>query len=263
MLTEEQIKHNLGRGKDLRGEKFNKLTPLFPLEKRIKKFIVWHCKCDCGQECDVIGSHLISGHTKSCGCIAIEHIQKQGQKKFIDLTGQIFGRLAVIKRVEDYITSNNNHYIQYLCQCNCENHTLIKVIGSNLKNGNTSSCGCIGQSKGEYIIGKILSDNNIFYEKQKIFKECKFLDTQYYARFDFWVENKYIIEFDGEQHFSYKNNENSWNNKKNFEETKKRDDFKNQWCKEHNIPLIRIPYTHLNNLCLNDLILETSKFIIL
>ena len=71
------------------------------------------------------------------------------------------------------------------------------------------------------------------------------------------------INRNGEQHFSYKNNENSWNNKKNFEETKKRDDFKNQWCKENNIPLIRIPYTHLNNLCLNDLILETSKFIIL
>ena len=37
--------------------------------------------------------------------------------------------------------------------------------------------------------------------------------------------------------------------------------IKNQWCKDNNIPLIRIPYTHLNNLCIEDLILETSKFI--
>ena len=41
-----------------------------------------------------------------------------------------------------------------------------------------------------------------------------------------------------------------------------RDTYKNQWCKENNIPLIRIPYTHLNDLCLEDLLLETSKFII-
>jgi len=38
--------------------------------------------------------------------------------------------------------------------------------------------------------------------------------------------------------------------------------IKNQWCKNNNIPLIRIPYTHLQNLCLEDLQLETSKFII-
>ena len=33
-------------------------------------------------------------------------------------------------------------------------------------------------------------------------------------------------------------------------------------CKENNIPLIRIPYTHLNKLCLEDLLLETSNFIV-
>jgi hypothetical protein len=36
--------------------------------------------------------------------------------------------------------------------------------------------------------------------------------------------------------------------------------IKNQWCKENNIPLIRIPYTHLKDLSIEDLILETSKF---
>ena len=34
------------------------------------------------------------------------------------------------------------------------------------------------------------------------------------------------------------------------------------YAKEHNIPLIRIPYTRLNDLCLEDLLLETSTFII-
>ena len=34
--------------------------------------------------------------------------------------------------------------------------------------------------------------------------------------------------------------------------------FKNIWCKKNNIPLIRIPYTKLNNLKLEDLLLDTS-----
>lgn len=43
---------------------------------------------------------------------------------------------------------------------------------------------------------------------------------------------------------------------------KELDEYKNQWCKENNIPLIRIPYIHLNDLCIEDLLLETTNFLI-
>ena len=29
---------------------------------------VWHCKCDCGNECDVVGKFLKNGDVTSCGC---------------------------------------------------------------------------------------------------------------------------------------------------------------------------------------------------
>ena len=45
-------------------------------------------------------------------------------------------------------------------------------------------------------------------------------------------------------------------------ENQQRDIFKNNWCLENNIPLIRIPYTHLNNLCIEDLLLQSSKYLI-
>ena len=51
-------------------------------------------------------------------------------------------------------------------------------------------------------------------------------------------------------------------NKKSYLKTKELDEYKNQWCKENNIPLIRISYTHLNDLCIEDLLLETTKFLI-
>jgi hypothetical protein len=42
----------------------------------------------------------------------------------------------------------------------------------------------------------------------------------------------------------------------------KRDMEKNQYCYTHNIPIIRIPFTHYNKLNIEDLILETTSFLI-
>ena len=59
-----------------------------------------------------------------------------GRKK-IDLSaGQHFGRLIVICEDE----SAKNGEAKWKCQCDCGNIT--SVLGSNLRNGNTKSCGC-------------------------------------------------------------------------------------------------------------------------
>ena len=39
-----------------------------------------------------------------------------------------------------------------------------------------------------------------------------------------------------------------------------RDNYKTQWCKENNIPLIRIPYTAYETLSTKDLLLTTTKY---
>ena len=77
--------------------------------------------------------------------------------------------------------------------------------------------------------------------------------------FDVYVikgnREQYLIEYDGRQHFE------GWSSsEENLKIQKERDNYKNQWCKENNIPLIRIPYTHLDNLCIEDLLLETTQF---
>lgn len=38
----------------------------------------WNCICDCGAKTSVITSKLTSGHTKSCGCLAIEVRRNNG-----------------------------------------------------------------------------------------------------------------------------------------------------------------------------------------
>lgn len=65
--------------------------------------------------------------------------------KFIDLTGQKFGRLTVIERVEDYISPSGYKKIRWLCQCECGNTTAVEA--SSLRTGHVKSCGCIVNNK--------------------------------------------------------------------------------------------------------------------
>lgn len=53
---------------DMTGQKFGKLTVIKRIGSR-SKHSLWLCKCDCGKFCEVIRDSLISGNTKSCGCI--------------------------------------------------------------------------------------------------------------------------------------------------------------------------------------------------
>ena len=52
------------------------------------------------------------------------------------------------------------------------------------------------------------------------------------------------------------------NNGEALEDRQYRDNLKNQYCKEHNIPLIRLDYTMYNKITLEDLMIETSNFIL-
>lgn len=56
--------------------------------------------------------------------------------KFIDLTGQRFGRLTVLERMEN----GENRSARWLCRCDCGNQKI--VVGSALRAGKTVSCGC-------------------------------------------------------------------------------------------------------------------------
>ena len=247
-MTEEEIQKNLGRGKDIRNYKFGKLTPLYPLSERKSGQIVWHCKCDCGNEYNVLRQSLINGKTKSCGCL------QQIENKMKNLSNQKFGKLTAISPIGQ---RESDRKVIWNCRCDCGN--IINVVSSDLIRGHVSSCGCLNQSRGEFLISKILTDNNITFQTEYTFETCVFADSQRKARFDFYVNNEYIIEFDGKQHFEpskFFGGENA------LQKNQEHDNYKNQWCKDNNISIIRIPYTHLKNLCLEDLLLETSKFII-
>lgn len=115
---------------------------------------------------------------------------------FKDLTGQVFDRLTVIKRVDDYISPKGQRKVQWLCRCDCGNERL--VVSGDLTNGNTKSCGCLAinnlieRSKkyneyildGEYGIG-LTSDGSEFWfdleDYEKIKDYCWSYNSQGYV----------------------------------------------------------------------------------
>lgn len=58
--------------RDLKGQKFGRLTVISLTEKRNFYHVVWLCRCDCGNFREVVGNNLKSGQTKSCGCLHAE-----------------------------------------------------------------------------------------------------------------------------------------------------------------------------------------------
>ena len=61
-----------GRPNDLAGKRFGRLTALNFTRKEKNRHYFWNCECDCGNKIFVESSHLINGHTQSCGCIKKE-----------------------------------------------------------------------------------------------------------------------------------------------------------------------------------------------
>lgn len=211
------------------------------------KHKTWLCKCDCGNLVDVVGTSLRKGLTKSCGCLHKELISQHWEDKILN---RDYPNLKVLKRID-----STNEMSNWLCQCKFCNNTFI-LPTSRLQT--SQGCGCQTTSSGVRKILDLLNKNNISYTTEKTFNTCIFPKTNRKARFDFWVNNQYLIEFDGLQHFKANG---GWSNEEALKETQKRDNFKNQWCKKNNIPLIRIPYWQENNLTIKDLLLETTNFL--
>lgn len=60
-----------------------------------------------------------------------------------DLTGEVFGRLTVIKESNKHIFPSGQKTRVWECVCECGNLGVIKVIQRSLTSGRSTSCGCL------------------------------------------------------------------------------------------------------------------------
>lgn len=68
-------------GKDLTGQRFGHLTVLEKTNERYYGYVVWKCKCDCGN-ITYVPMHNLSYNkgVKSCGCVLKENLSSWGSK---------------------------------------------------------------------------------------------------------------------------------------------------------------------------------------
>lgn len=69
----------MGLFRNIKDQRFGKLVA-FEVEGKEDHYILWICKCDCGKVTVVRSKNLISGNTKSCGCLRKEIVKEMGTK---------------------------------------------------------------------------------------------------------------------------------------------------------------------------------------
>lgn len=116
---------------DLTGKRFGRLEVIGRTEAARGEKPKWHCRCDCGATCIVLGSGLKKG-TSSCGCL---HAAREPAP-----VGRRFGSWTVVGQPETRGTRN-----LWLCRCACG--TERPVDRAHLVRGASSSCGCASAAK--------------------------------------------------------------------------------------------------------------------
>ena len=223
-----------------------------PTSKQHSTF--WFCKCGlCNEIYSVSRDGLVNGKSSCCNHCKGKKIkltqEKRGITKHVVNINDKFGYLTALSTPYDKKDrAGKGSYI--LCKCICGKEVEVAKKHLFATDGRTISCGCASQSSGEIKITQLLVEANIDFQTQYRIKEFNILSP-----FDFAIfkENQFLglIEYDGEQHFEAIE---LWGGEEQLKIQQERDERKNQWCKENNIRLIRIPYTEYDNLTIGYLL---------
>ena len=68
--------------RNLRGSRFGRLTVVRETNRRTTGGqVIWLCRCDCGQEREVVSTNLTTGNTQSCGYLQREVSRKPNHQR--------------------------------------------------------------------------------------------------------------------------------------------------------------------------------------
>ena len=84
---------------DLTGRVFDRLQVIAKADRRGRNgSLYWHCRCRCGKEFAVSSKHLLSGNTRSCGCLSAEMLAKRSFKHGLSYTKEYQVNVGRIRR---------------------------------------------------------------------------------------------------------------------------------------------------------------------
>ena len=241
---------------DLVGQTFNRLTVIKLSDKKKGTTYLWECECSCGNKDIVYATtyQLTHNKKKSCGCLHTEQRSALGKSKKKHCVGDVIGHYKLLADTGKRIGGK----VVWLCECLlCGRDKEIASYNMRYNGKDMPLCDCEEtHSRGENKIIQIFNDNNIYYQREYSFEDLKSNGKK--LRFDFRLEDGTLIEYDGIQHYQMKNTGFG----EDTNEIVRRDALKNKYCLANHLTLIRIPYTHFEDLSLQDLLPDTSTFIV-
>lgn len=200
---------------------------------------------------------VIEKNTGYRGFVNCNYVNKQ--KKMI-VFSLFTNKKNLVYNLNQYANNNNikTHVIRLFdddklrtqaIECKCECGDIYITTYKSFLNQKWACDKCSQKiSKNEIILKNFLEESNIDYIYEYSINSCKDVLP---LKFDFYLKKyKVLIEVDGGHHFQPVNFGGNMDEKTlylRYLNYQKRDKIKDEFCKENNIPLLRIKYTEFNN----------------
>lgn len=193
----------------------------------------------CGNEWEASPTHLHQGRgCPKCRMLNLHNQFAKTEKAFISEMQSIDPTIEIIG---DYY----NSHTKIKCRCRKCGNEWLSLPNNLLKKRGCSNCSA---SKGERQISYWLDYHDIKYYTEYHFEDCKYHRS---LPFDFYLPDLNIcIEYDGIQHYQpvQFGNMTKVDAQEAFKQCQIRDQIKNNYCKNNNITLYRIPYWDYDNI---------------
>lgn len=194
--------------------------------------------CDrCQQESEVYLKDITNNFFSCRHCGKMARMTKQDFQKWFDL---YYKDKFIILNPNEYVNTKSRLHIK------CKDCGFIfNPTVTSLKRSKKVLCPKCrqGKSRPELYISDWLTKNNIEFDSEVNFKWL----PNHYLRYDFVIfEHKLIIEYDGEQHYSFIPHFHK--TEECFKKLQDNDKIKDKLAIENGFSILRIPYTYNNKI---------------
>ena len=183
------------------------------------------------------GNHMKGYDCPKCSRLKQYEKMKKPQEQFISDARNVHGDYYDYSLVEYHGCFKKVKII-------CPKHGLFEQTPATHLQG--SGCPACRKSKGEKRISVWLKENNIKHDAQYKIQNEFVLCKNKYIIVDFYLPNhNTIIEYNGEQHYKPVD---LWGGEEKLESQQERDSALRQYCKEHKVKLIEIPFSRFDDI---------------